>query len=161
VNGTRRSDENTNEHDTQGGREQRELQRPLGEDAQQLYRTGDQSGGIRQAPMGTEGDECPHAQDRTGRLPTHDHDHDECDYSCSDERFDQLYVVIHNTTGYVNSMRTVGAQAAEAACETVKVADRLKEHGNSINNLLPELQEEVQRPMRGQGTRKGQQSQKG
>jgi hypothetical protein len=101
ANGMRRSEENVNEHDTQGGREQREPQPPLDKGAQQLHRTGD-------PPVG-QGNEHSRAQDCTGRLPTHDHDHNERDYTHSDKRFDQLYAIIRNTAGYMNSMCTTGA----------------------------------------------------
>jgi hypothetical protein len=118
---------------------------------QQLHRTGDLAGGTRQVSTGAGGDECSHAQDRTGRLPTCDHDHNERNYACSDERFDQLYVVVHNTAGYVNSMCTTGARAAEAARDAIETADCLQEHGDSINNLPRESQQEVQCPMQGKG----------
>jgi hypothetical protein len=100
------NEENVNEHDTQGGHEQRDPWCPLDKGAQQLHRTGDPASGTRQVPTGVGGDERSHAQERTGRLSTCDHNHDEHDYARSDERFDQLYAFVRNTAGYVNSMRT-------------------------------------------------------
>jgi hypothetical protein len=89
----------------------------------------------------------PHVQDHTGRLPAHDQDHNKHDYTHSDKQLHQLYMVMCNTAGYVTSTHTAGTQAAEAAPEAVEAADHLQEHGESINNLLHELQKEVQCPM--------------
>ena len=73
----------------------------------------------------------------------------------SDNRFTRIYAILEDNEAHAINARKAGAQAIESAESAIEAADRLQWQGQGLRELLQDLQQEIQGPIKGKGLQRG------